>query len=167
MKRAFSLIELLIALVILAVLIGIITPRLLLIQRSAKLETASQQARVIQAAVIAWQGSFATLADVDTAFETGTDLPSDRLSNVDDYIDSNFLASAGLSATTVSGTTYYSTGIMRELTGTAPSSITVTIGGQSYTVPPANGVNHAHMRIYWPNVNRRLTQPLVIFFTPN
>lgn len=166
--KGFSLIEMLVAITILAILLALIVPGYLRLRRTTNVQIAQQQAATVQRAIQSWLASFPTLDAADAAFGRGDIMSTTRdvftgvgnSNSIANYLDSKFMSDIfvgyGLCFTTQA---------MRDIQGNFSTPTSITIMGTSYSIPaistpPSTG----YAIIFWKDdpVVRRQTMPVVI-----
>lgn len=175
-SRAFSLIEVLVAFVILALLMAFLVPQYLKLQRQANIQIALQQCDAMHRGILAWS----TAQNGINAFLTGYDpaatpdsngrISSNAFNAVQStYIDSNLAQS--ITYPPGSYVTYFQTPVMQSITPTAsPPTWTQTplVAGAPATPSSLPSPVAAFAVVYWTTnlADRSSSQPSVILFTP-
>ena len=177
-SKAFSLIELLVAFALLAIIAGLILPRYVNLQRATNIQIAQQQVDAVKKALYAWMGSQPSLDAVNTAYGNNTAIDGTTLTSIiQNYADPSF---ASRIAATGSPVKYFTTTEMQNITGNkAATSATVNFNGKTVTFNVSGGQMQypkdssgkyiAYGMIYWPtdSASRRFSQPAVVLFVPN
>jgi prepilin-type N-terminal cleavage/methylation domain-containing protein len=167
-SKGFTLVELIVALAIMALLVALSVPRFQQIQRDARIKTVEQQATAIQAAVNSWVGSIQNNATKNVSSISSSFGNTDYLQNgfvwleIKEYLGGTFVDKLR-----------YSNGLiyspeMEQLKDTAGNGLAGTAYFNGATVTPAApNLGHACIYIYWPKAaNRYTTNPVVVLFLP-
>lgn len=180
---AFSLIELIITLVIVALIIGLLVPQYSQMRRKSAIEVAKNQAAAVERNIQAYFGSFATFDEMNQVYEKlkNAQWVGGACPEVADfackYIDPVFKSSQHSQISIQTSTLLnFATPEMRLITGTFPAGTHVdrTIGGHNFSIPAQEGLKKAYARIYWADdadINirdsiRRRSFPVVLLFIP-
>lgn len=168
-RQAFSLVELLVAFALLAIIVALIVPRYSQLQYNTNLRIAEQQADAVRKGVLSWSSAQTSLSDASNAYGSNTAMSDTAWTDmVSNYLDPSFAARL---TTSGSGTiSYFTTTEMLNTTGAiAPEAQkygnTATLITQPD--PKTNGKYTAYGVIFWPNTaTRRNSPPAVVLFTP-
>lgn len=170
-QKAFSLVELLVAFGILAIIVALVVPRYTGLQYGTNLRVAEQQVDAVRKGVIAWSSSQASLTAVSTAYGSSTAISETAWNDiVANYLDPSFASrlKPNIESNTV---TYFTTNeMLNALGGAVPAQ---NYGNTSTpitqpSVPQISGKNPAYGVIFWPtDINvRRNNTPAVVLFAP-
>jgi type II secretory pathway pseudopilin PulG len=174
----FSLLELLIVFVLIAILCGLLVPRFLQMQRQANIQIAQQQVDTVQKAVLAWMVAQPSVAAASSIYGN-TPLPSSTAwSGIMNYLDPAFAAS--IVPQYINGNAQvgsFSTPQMQQITGkTAAAAQSVHFCGTSTeavgpttTGPVTSGTIFWMLDIPTPNgpiTTRESCQPIGLLFVP-
>lgn len=177
-KKAFSIVEMLIAISLIAIISLFTIPRYLEMRRGALVRVCEDQADAFNTALQAWSIAQGSVFRASTNFGTGNIIADDffmdadnscaSCSKVTDFMDADFLEREDLRNHAPAGLTIaYSTETMRSFPGTNFSSQVI----DGTTIDPANGINHAHFIVTWQpsgaGANRNNTNPVTVLFVPN
>jgi prepilin-type N-terminal cleavage/methylation domain-containing protein len=164
-RKAFNLIELIIALAILAILAALIIPKLLGMRQAALIRTAQDQTSAIQNALGSWMNSD-TISSIISSYGSDSYISYSAFTSVCGYLDERFKQNL---STIRSGTTisYIYTPEMKQLNSATPTAQTAYLSTNSYSVP-SSGAAFAYVRIYWPNDDavRAQSNPIAVLFLP-
>lgn len=180
--RGFSLVELLIALAVLAIVISVLIPSYLQMRRQAYIRVAKQQALTVEKAIHAWVNTFASVDAASTNY--GTTNASILASSFDEvcarYLDSSLRDNLDIATFSTGAETcvsYFTTPEMREITGNNYSIAGVLMGEQSPALNRSTIESEtkktAYAVVYWPASNtnpitrRREFLPCVDVIIPN
>jgi len=176
-KSAFSLVELLIALSLIALVSAFIIPRFLEVRQGALIRVCEDQTEAFNTALQAWSIAQGSIAQASANFGNGQLMKDDFFMDADnscascskviDFMDPDFLQKEDLQNHAPAGLTVaYSTVTMRSIPGTRFNS--QKIGATIISAAP--GVNHAHFRVIWlpsgAGADRTRTNPVTILFVP-
>lgn len=181
--KAFSLVELLITFVLLALMGALLVPQYLKLQRQTNVQIAAQQCDNLHKAILSWMNSYPDVQTISTRYDYFQNPPSgficpgyfcSTINGVASYLDPSLTPIIPTTITTTprtgnlvavlsgSGLNQYVscfyTPVMEQITGsTLPTTnpASVTIGGVSYPVPAATNA---------PMVNGMYTAYGVIFW---
>lgn len=176
-RKAFSLVELLVTFALLAVVVTLVVPRYLGLQRGTNLQVAQQQVDSVRKAVATWaanQSSLSALSNLYGSSNTNIDLDAFRQFVVAQYLDPSFAARINVVAGSNSTLAYFTTAEMTNVTGTAAATdqpygnTGIQVTAASSPPKDANGRFTAYGVVYWPTdvANRRTYQPAVVLFIP-
>jgi len=172
-KKAFSLVALLVAFGILAIIVAVVVPRYTGMQYGTNLRVAEQQVDAVRKAVLSWSSSQPSLSEVSKAYGTTTEISEDAWNIItSEYLDPSF--SSRINAVRSSGTvTFFTTNEMSNVTGNAEPTDqkynNAAINVPAVSSPPmVNRKYTAYGVIYWPTstATRRSSTPAVVLFAP-
>ena len=161
--KAFTLVEILIALSILAVLSALALPKYLSFRRAAQIKVAEAQAQTYRKALGLMTANM-TPAELSTLFG-GNTLASSATNfypTLLSYIDSDTLRLQPPQVYSSGANTALYTPSMQAIAGN--NFATQYISGTA--VAGIGAVGCAHMIIYWDIANRATTEPTLLLFTP-
>jgi|GEM_PF-2190793 prepilin-type N-terminal cleavage/methylation domain-containing protein len=190
---AFSLIEILVALSILAIIAGLLVPKYMQISRAANIQVAAQQVDTVRKAVLAWLAAQSSVSAGSTAYDNGgsgatAGYPSGSgsvsagftgaWSQIVSYLDSNFVSQLKV-VSAANNVIYFTTPQMQAITGgtlniSSPVTTSLPNGCPAVTTIDAAQTSSAAAHtacgvIYWPT-NAQVTgsrisgQPLGILY---
>jgi type II secretory pathway pseudopilin PulG len=173
-SKAFSLIELLITFVLIALIIAFIVPQYINIQRNANIQIAQQQVDAMRKAILAWSAAQPSLSAVDSAYGNNSSMSTAAWNAIgSSYLDPSFVSR--INVVTSGGTvSYFTTNEMNAITGGIFQAQTYTANGITSMIPlpssspTSGGQTTAFGVIFWPtgSAGRRTSQPTVVLFVP-
>jgi prepilin-type N-terminal cleavage/methylation domain-containing protein len=166
----FSLIEMLVAISILAIVIGLVVPQYVNIKRNSSIQIAQQQCDAVRKGILNWMAAKSSVAEGISSYGASSDkIAAAIFTNTiaTDFLDSSLSGSLTINGDPVNY--FYTTNVMSNITGstvptTSTPSSTVPVPNP---FPKINGDYVACGVIHWPTANRTSTQPTVVLFVPN
>jgi prepilin-type N-terminal cleavage/methylation domain-containing protein len=166
-NRGFSLIEILVAISILAIVLGIVVPKYVNIKRNASIQIAQQQCDAVRKGILNWMAAKSSVAEGISSYGATEKITAATLNTImNSYLDSTLANSMVLSGDDPV-TYFYTNNVMSNITGSGqPATSTPASAVPVPTLPQISGDKIACGVIYWPTANRTATQPIVVLFVP-
>ena len=157
--HGFTLIEMLVIFVLIAILCGLLIPKYLQMRTQSNIQIAQQQVDTVQKAALSWLASYPSVAAAQTAYGGGAYPSATAWSGIINYLDPGFVI------TVSSDKTYFTTQQMVQIPGAPTTSQTTSYAVPLPTVADA-GLATAVGVIYWPTSAQPTGQPVGVLFHP-